>query len=259
MTKSEEQSLYDLMKSGDLQARDELIMGHEPLVHGIVSKYKSSGPEDDLIQEGFLGLITAVDKYDINKGRLHVYAPIYIRKFIENFLNRMRYSVSVPRDQAYAILKLERIRLKLEQKYQRSLTPEDLVQDPEIIEAHTKFQQSQNSPISIDKYVSLLTYSETTYSIDPDIPLLDPHSENSIRNLEIKDFWAYLCTFLTKEERYILEAMANGRKRQDISEDLNIDIRKVSTIKYSAKKKLQQAAKENNEIQLVLESYGITI
>lgn len=259
MNRTEERFLYDRMKSGDESAREELILEHEALVHKIVNGYRSSGDPEDLIQEGFLGLMTALDKYDIDKGRLHVYAQDYIRRSIEDFLNKMRYPVSMPRGQYYAINKLIQLRSQLEQERQKPLTENDLIKEEAIIDAHLCFQKTYNSQIPIRSFVSLLTYSEETYSLNPEIPLPDLQSGNDIERMELEDLCSHLINSLSKQEQFILKSLSAGRNRADIASDLNIDVQRVSNIRYEAKKKVEKIVRKSEEFRTVLESYGITI
>lgn len=259
MDRLEEQDLYRRMKCGDNQARDELILQHEPLVHRIASRYRDSDDYDDIVQEGFLGLMTAVDKYDISKGRLHIYAKDYIHRSIEDFLNRMRYPVSMPRAHYYAIHKLTRLRSQLEQKRKRQLTKEDLIEEEIILEAHVQFQETYNSKISIGDFVSLITYSEETYSLNPDLELLDPESDSPMSRMELQDLISHLISSLTKQEQFVIQSLAAGRSRSSIAAKLKVDVKRVSRIKYRAKKKIEDLASQSEEIRTVLDSYGITI
>ena len=65
-----EQRLFELAAGGDKAARDDLIERHLPLAHRLAGRYRNSGePMDDLHQVATLGLINAVDRYDLEAGR----------------------------------------------------------------------------------------------------------------------------------------------------------------------------------------------
>lgn len=89
LTPEQEQILAQAARQGDADAREQLIHAHLSLVVGIAKIYMPPCDEImDLIQEGNIGLITAVDKFDPAKGnRLSTLAFYWINKHIQRFLN----------------------------------------------------------------------------------------------------------------------------------------------------------------------------
>jgi len=82
--REEEAKLAREAKSGDMAAREKLILNHLSLVRRLSGKFAGKGtPEDVLFQEGCYGLILAVDHYDPDKGAsLSTYATYYINKYL---------------------------------------------------------------------------------------------------------------------------------------------------------------------------------
>ena len=89
LTKEQEEELFTKIKNGDIEARNELITKNLRLVISIAKSHVGSGMDLlDLIEEGNVGLIKAVEKFDINKGyRFSTYATCWIRQAITNSIN----------------------------------------------------------------------------------------------------------------------------------------------------------------------------
>ena len=89
ITKEQELTLALRARQGDTEAREQLIHAHLRMVVNIARQYQRPGVEMlDLIQEGNIGLITAVDKFDPTQGhRLTTLAFYWINKHIQRFLN----------------------------------------------------------------------------------------------------------------------------------------------------------------------------
>jgi RNA polymerase sigma factor (sigma-70 family) len=94
--RDEERRLFAMARSGDAGARERLIASHFPMVIRFAGKYSGKGLEySDLIQEGMCGLITAVDKFDVDHGyRLSTYAYQWIqqpmRRALQNRATRQK-------------------------------------------------------------------------------------------------------------------------------------------------------------------------
>ena len=104
LTRDEEHALGLKIASGDKDARDELVMRHTRFLYSLVTKLKqhngSSDDVDDLVQEGFLGLMRAADKWDPSRGiRFCTYATWWAKYFMYRFA-WSRYSV-ISRDKRW--------------------------------------------------------------------------------------------------------------------------------------------------------------
>jgi RNA polymerase primary sigma factor len=84
LTKAEEASLARRIERGELEAKDELVLANTHLVPPIARRYRNQGlPWLDLVQEGFIGLIRAAEKFDYRRGhRFSTYAAWWIRQAI---------------------------------------------------------------------------------------------------------------------------------------------------------------------------------
>jgi RNA polymerase primary sigma factor len=112
-------------------AREHLIMANTRLVVSVAKKYRGRGVSFlDLIQEGNLGLIKALEKYDPDRGfRLSTYATWWIRQCISRAVADHGRTIRIPVHMNDKIGRLYRTARKLEQKYDRRPTPEEIAQE----------------------------------------------------------------------------------------------------------------------------------
>lgn len=115
-TDIEEQSeLFYKMKNGDSDARDQIIKSCLPLVYKIANKFHYNNKHvdlDDLIQQGNIGLIKAVDNWDISKGTITTVATYYIRNALVDTIKSSQYNIkykySITKQAAKDIIKIKR-------------------------------------------------------------------------------------------------------------------------------------------------------
>ena len=93
-----ENTLWELSASGDDRAREQLILGYRPLVFWLARKLQVAPSRyQDLVQEGTLALINAVDHYDRNRNtRFITYAYYRVRGAMVNFLQRVEARAPIP-------------------------------------------------------------------------------------------------------------------------------------------------------------------
>ncbi len=117
LTPEEERELGRRVKNGDPQARREMIERNLRLVVNIARRYLNSGmPLLDLIEEGNLGLIRAVEKFDVDKGfRFSTYATWWIRQAIERGIMNQSRTVRLPVHVAKELNKMRRVSRELGQ------------------------------------------------------------------------------------------------------------------------------------------------
>ena len=101
LTRNEQVQLCYKMRSGDIQARDDLINSCLPLVVSIAKKFRFNNKHidiEDMIQEGNIALMKAVDNWDINKGSITTVATWYIRNTLIDMITDAKYSIRYPYD-----------------------------------------------------------------------------------------------------------------------------------------------------------------
>ena len=269
ISKEEEEILYEQMKDGSEEARDDLIMGHKYLVIQIAREYAPYGPYEDLVQEGFLGLINAVDKYDLKKNRLRSYARPAVKYAIVKFLAKNKHIVRLPEPQTHELLKLLKIKRDLEVELHREPNLDDLMKDTRVIDFHKKYQNTKGSRISLKDYVLLIEYGNPVSSLNEPVGenseiilqdlIEDPWQQKQFEKIEFDDLQEILLEILNDRERFILKSIAEGWNGSQIAEQLGITPQGVSMTKIAAVSKIKKIVKSNPELEEIINDMGFQI
>ena len=130
LTADEEKALAERVQKGDMTARAEMIEANLRLVVKISRRYLNRGlPLLDLIEEGNLGLIRAVEKFDPKKGfRFSTYATWWIRQAVERGIMNQAKTIRLPIHIAKELNGYMRAQRELSQKLDTEPTPDDVAQ-----------------------------------------------------------------------------------------------------------------------------------
>jgi len=133
LTAEEEVDLSKRARAGDAEARSRLILSNLRLVVNIAKRYQNQGLGlMDLIEEGNLGLIKAVEKFDIEKGcRFSTYATWWIRQYINRDITHHGNLVRLPSHKQENLYRAKTVYLKLAQNLGRDPHPWDLMEELE--------------------------------------------------------------------------------------------------------------------------------
>jgi RNA polymerase sigma-B factor len=140
--RSDRELLVAYREGGDAEAREQLIERHLPLVRSLARRYANRGePLDDLVQVGSIGLIKAIDRFDLDRGvELTTYATPTVIGEIKRYFRDKGWSVRVPRGLQELSLRLSQLVDELTIQLERSPTIADLAEaagaeEEEVLEA----------------------------------------------------------------------------------------------------------------------------
>jgi len=180
LTREEERELARRKDAGDEEAKRQLIESNLRLVMAITRNYtKADVPLLDLIQEGNLGLIRAVEKFDYRLGfKLSTYATWWIRQAITRALADQGRTIRLPVHVADQVRRLLRARRQLAQKLNREPTLAELAHETQQTEERVReLLELVESPVSLETPVG---DGESLYGdLIEDVHALAPHEQTA--------------------------------------------------------------------------------
>jgi RNA polymerase primary sigma factor len=131
LTAAEEVELAKRIERGDVEAKNRMITSNLRLVVSVARRYQGHGlPLGDLIQEGIIGLVRAVEKFDWRKGfKFSTYAVWWIRQAVQRAVANQSRTIRIPVHVNERRQKLSRARRDLVAKYGREPTEEELAEE----------------------------------------------------------------------------------------------------------------------------------
>ena len=157
LTAAEEVELAKRIERGDLEAKDKMINGNLRLVVSQARRYQGHGlPMEDLVQEGMLGLIRAVEKFDWRRGfKFSTYGTLWIRQAIQRGLQNHGRTIRVPVHVSQRQVKVRKIESELSTKLGREPTDEEIAAVTEIpLEEISELRELSRAMTSLDQPVS---------------------------------------------------------------------------------------------------------
>jgi RNA polymerase primary sigma factor len=156
LTAEEEIELAKRIERGDLEAKDRMINSNLRLVISVARKYQGQGlPLGDLIQEGMLGLIRAVEKFDWRKGfKFSTYGTLWIRQAIGRGLANSGRTVRLPVHIVARARKIADAERKLAVELGRQPTEEEIAEHVELpLDEVIDIRRADRGPTSLDQGV----------------------------------------------------------------------------------------------------------
>jgi RNA polymerase primary sigma factor len=245
LTGQEEIELGRANQFGDIASRDQLVASNLRLVVSIAKRYTRQGLElEDLIQEGNLGLMQAVRKFDPSMGnKFSTYATWWIRQGITRALSNKGRTIRLPVHVHEVMYKLRRAAKPFYQRLGRYPTVEELATETGIAQAEIEHVlKSSMSMLSMDDFVgadeeeTLGKFVEDKNSAPP-----EAHAEHSIMQMKIDKMFS----MLSEEEQQILTALfgLHGCPQltaRQVAELRSIEIQDVRRIENKALRKLRR-------------------
>lgn len=190
LTKQEEEELSRRMEQGDREAKERLITSNLRLVVSVAKKYQGQLPLLDLIQEGILGLMKAVEKFDWRRGfRFSTYATWWIRQAVGRAIQTQARAIRIPVHQAEREWKVWKLEKELTEKFGRPPTDEELAREAKItgkqlaaIRDAARVVASLDQPVGEDEGGTVLADLGAGVEADPEDQISIDLRHESIRH-----------------------------------------------------------------------------
>jgi RNA polymerase primary sigma factor len=246
LSAEEEVALAERIKQGDQEARSHMIRANLRLVVKIAQDYSNYGmPVTDLISEGNIGLMKAVERFDPEKGgKLSTYAAWWIKQSIKRALANQSKTIRLPVHMVDKIAKMRRISVILAEALGREPTDEELADEVGL--PHRKLallRQASYRPASLDAPINEGESTEFGEVIS------DERAENPLDMLSDKNLHGELdglLSVLDERERRIIDNRfgLNGRKAltlEEVGREFGVTRERIRQLQNSALNKMRRA------------------
>lgn len=248
LSADEEINLAIRMEAGDEEAKKKLCEANLRLVVSIAKRYVGRGMLFlDLIQEGNLGLIKAVDKFDFRKGfKFSTYATWWIRQAITRSIADQARTIRIPVHMVETINKLIRVSRQLLQTYGREPSPDEIAKEMGItVEKVREIQKIAQEPVSLETPIGEEEDSHLGDFIpDDDVPAPAEAAAFSM----LKEQLVEVLDTLTEREQKVLKlrfGLEDGRSRtlEEVGKEFDVTRERIRQIEAKALRKLRHPSR----------------
>ncbi len=253
MSSRELRRVVKSIKIGEIQAKfakSELIEANLRLVVSIAKKYTNRGLQFlDLIQEGNIGLMKAVDKFEYQRGyKFSTYATWWIRQAITRAIADQARTIRIPVHMIETINKLIRTSRYLVQEYGREPTPEEIAEKMEIpLEKVRKVLKIAKEPISLETPIGeeedshLGDFIEDKGVVSPSDVVINVNLAEQTRKI--------LATLTPREEKVLRMRFGIGEKSdhtlEEVGQNFDVTRERIRQIEAKALRRLRHPSRSN--------------
>ena len=248
LTADEEVDLASRMAEGDEDAKKRLAEANLRLVVSIAKRYVGRGMLFlDLIQEGNLGLIKAVEKFDYRKGfKFSTYATWWIRQAITRAIADQARTIRIPVHMVETINKLIRVSRQLLQELGREPTPEEIAEELDMpVERVREILKISQEPVSLETPIGEEEDSHLGDFIqDDNVPVPADAAAFTL----LKEQLGEVLGTLTEREQKVLTlrfGLEDGRARtlEEVGKEFNVTRERIRQIEAKALRKLRHPSR----------------
>jgi RNA polymerase primary sigma factor len=257
LTVDEEVTLARRIRRGDKAARDHMIQANLRLVVKIAMDYKDFGlPLLDLISEGNIGLIKAVERFDPRKGgKLSTYAAWWIKQSIKRALANQSKTIRLPVHLVDKISKMRRTAMQLTEQLGREPTDEELAAELQIPTSKVAHLKSVSvRPASLDAPIGEEGDSATFGEIVGDDNAVSPFE--GLREKNLNADLSAMVNSLDKREAEIIKLRfgLEGRDEltlEEVGKKFHVTRERIRQLEYLALTKMRKAMAKNEAVRSV--------
>ncbi len=248
LSNEEEQELSERMAQGDLQARKRLSEANLRLVVSIAKRYVGRGMQFlDLIQEGNLGLIKAVEKFDHTKGfKFSTYATWWIRQAITRAIADQARTIRIPVHMVDTINKVKKVSSQLLHKNGHEPSAEEIAAELDMsVDKVREILRVSQEPVSLETPIG----EEEDSHLGDFIPDDDaPSPADAASHTLLREQLSGVLSTLTPREEKVLRlrfGLEDGRSRtlEEVGKEFNVTRERIRQIEAKALRKLRHPSR----------------